>query len=270
MSKKIFSLYIFSVLLLASCVSNEKIIYMQELEGDPSPLISRGPVVPYKIEEYLLQPNDIVEINISTSSPQLNELFKDLGGNEQSSNANVGQNGGDIFFLNGFTLDDDGTVELPLIGKVNLQGMTTERAKISIQEKLSEFINEGNYFVRVRLGGIRFSALGEFNNPGKITVLQNRVTIFEAIAAAGDLNPIAKRKEIVLVRQYPQGSQVYEIDLTNEKLLSSEYYFIRPNDLIYAKPLKVRELGTGTTLIQTFALVTTTLTTIALILSLTK
>lgn len=263
---------ILALILMASCVSNRKIVYMQELEETEDLLISKTDKIPYKTEEYRLQPNDIVEINIHTSSPELNALFSNLGGGGegQATNSMAGQNGGDIFFLNGFTLEDDGSVELPVIGKIRLEGLTTEEAKERLEEQVQTYITEGNYFVRVRLGGVRFSALGEFNAPGKITILQNRVTIFEAIAAAGDLNAIAKRKEIVLVRQYPEGSQIHRIDLTNEKLLSSEYYFIRPNDLIYAEPLKIRELGTGTTLIQTIALFTSALTTIALILSLTN
>lgn len=244
---------------------------MQTPDTDEEVLVSKSARIPYKIEEYRLQANDIVEINISTSSEELNSLFLNLGGgNRQNANAMAGQNGGDIFFLNGYTLDDTGFVELPSLGKMNLQGLTTDEAKEKIESEVRKFITDGNYFVRVRLGGIRFSALGEFNSPGKLTILQNRVTIFEGIAAAGDMNTIAKRKEVVLVRQYPDGSQIHKIDLTNENLLASEFYFIRPNDLLYAEPLKIRELGTGTTLIQTIALFTSALTTVALILSLTN
>ena len=135
---------------------------------------------------------------------------------------------------------------------------------------MKKFMNEGEYFVRVRLGGVRFSALGEFNRSGKYTILQNRVTILEAIAFAGDLNRVAKRDEILLVRQYPDGSQIHKINLLDRELLGSEFYFVRPNDMIYALPMKVREIGAGNTLVETLTLVTTSITAIALILTIIR
>jgi len=110
--------------------------------------------------------------------------------------------------------------------------------------------------------------LGEFNQSGKYTILQNRVTIFEAIAFAGDLSRLAKRDEVLLVRQYPDGSQIHKINLLDRELLGSEYYFLKPNDMIYAEPMKVREIGAGNTLVETLTLFTTTVTAIALILTL--
>ncbi|MFC3415216.1 polysaccharide biosynthesis/export family protein [Algoriphagus hitonicola] len=238
---------------------------MQDL-GNTDPLISSDQRIPYKFDDYLLQPFDIVEINIKTTSPELNELFSVITG-DISSNMGMmgGQGGGDVFFMNGYTLEENGVVELPLIGEIKLVGLTTKEAKEMIENEVSRYVNENEYFVRVRLGGIRFSTLGEFNSPGKHTVLQNRVTIFEAIATAGDMNVIAKRNEVTLVRQYPNGSQIHKINLNDKNLLSSEFYFIRPNDLIYAEPLKVREVGSGMTFIQSLTLVTSTLTAFALI-----
>jgi polysaccharide export outer membrane protein len=155
-----------------------------------------------------------------------------------------------------------------LIGELNLKGLTLKQAKDIIESKVRRFVNEDEYFVRVRLGGIRFSALGEFNAPGKQTILQNSVTIFEAIASAGDLNLIAKRDEIVLIRKYPEGSQINKINLNDKNLLSSDFYFIRPNDVLYAEPLKVRELGSGGNFLQTLTIVTSLISTVALVFAL--
>ena len=141
-------------------------------------------------------------------------------------------------------------------------------AKIIVEKEVEKYILQGEFFVRVRLGGIRFSALGEFNKSGKYTILQNRVTIFEAIAFAGDLNRTAKRDEIILVRQYPDGSQIHKINLLDQKLLGSEYFFLKPNDMIYAEPMKVREIGAGNTLVETLTLLTSSITSVVLILTL--
>ncbi|MBN7817575.1 polysaccharide biosynthesis/export family protein [Algoriphagus pacificus] len=257
------------IAILSSCVSNKKIVYLQELE-DSNPNVYSSDRYGYNEEKYRLQNFDIVEINIKTSSEELNDIFSIVTGDQNNMNMNMGQSGGDLFFMNGYTLDEEGKVEIPLLGEVNLVGLTTEEAKSLIEEKVQKFVPDDDFFVRVRLGGIRFSALGEFNAPGKQTILQNRVTIFEALAAAGDLTTIAKRDEIILLRQYPDGSQIHKINLNDRELLGSEFYFLKPNDVIYAEPLKVRELGAGTNFIQTLALITSTVSTIALILTIVR
>jgi polysaccharide export outer membrane protein len=243
--------------IFSSCISNKRVIYMQDIP-DKNPITQIGELVPVNTEEYLLQYNDVVEINIKTSDPMLNTLFDiNSGGNQNRMMMGGGMmSGGDIFYLSGYTLNDDGIVELPVIGKVKIVGMNTEDAKLAIENELKKIVRDNEYFVRLRLGGIRYSALGEFVRPGKYTILQNRVTIFEAIANAGDLTIQAKRDNIMLIRQYPDGSKAYRVNLNDNGIMASEFYFIRPNDMIYVEPMKVRELGTGTTFLQTLQLLT--------------
>ncbi|WP_200980435.1 polysaccharide biosynthesis/export family protein [Echinicola sp. 20G] len=234
---------------------------MQEQKSEEM-VTSASDMKVHQIEEYKLQANDVIDINIRTTSPELNLLFND---NQGSSNSNAMRggmiDGGDVYFMTGYTLDDDGFVELPLIGEFKMIGLTTEEAKALIENEVKKYVNtESDYFVRVRLGGLRYSALGEFNRPGKYTILQNRVTIFEAIANAGEMTIVANRDKVTLIRQYPEGSKVFKIDLLDERIIESDFYFLKPNDLIYVEPMKVRELGTGATFIQTFQLLVTTLT----------
>ncbi|PZX47686.1 polysaccharide export outer membrane protein [Algoriphagus chordae] len=243
---------------------------MQELEESTGPLVESSAKYPYSTEEYFLQINDIVEISIKTTSPELNEIFGSIANDPSSSSAQMGgsQGAGDAFFMNGFTIDDRGMVEVPLIGELKFLGLSTKQAKELVEKEVVKYVNVNEFFVRVRLGGIRFSALGEFFQSGKFTILQNRVTIYEAIAFAGDLTSIAKRDQVLLIRQYPDGSQIHKINLLDRNLLGSEFYFLKPNDMIYAEPMKVRELGAGTNLVETLTLLTTTITAIALILTL--
>jgi polysaccharide biosynthesis/export protein len=247
-------LMIFSVTLLfaGGCIPNKKLIYVQDLQSD-APRSRYDQMIPYKIEEYVLQVNDVIDINMTTSDLELNGLLRPEGADGQPMRMMGGgmMANGDIFFLNGYTLNDKGIVDLPLVGEVKLAGLTIDEAKVVIRQELSKYIRDQESYVRVRLGGIRYSALGEFNAPGKYTLLQNRVTIFEAIANAGDLTLMAKRNKIRLIRQYPGGSKSYEIDLHKSDFMNSELYFIRPNDMIYAEPIKARELGTGVTVFQT-------------------
>ncbi len=240
------------------CVSNKKLIYMQDLTTK-EPVSKTGELIPYDIEEYRLQYNDVVDISIKTTSPELNEILNVQDNDVQLRNLN-GLNSGDIFFLSGYTIDDKGSIELPLVGEVKLVGLDVDEAKSAIEVKLQKFVNKDNYYVRVRLGGIRYSALGEFNKPGKFTILQNRVTIFEAIANAGDMTTVAKRGEVVILRQYPEGVRTHTVNLLSDKIMESDYFFIRPNDLLYVRPMKVKQIGTGVTLTQTFSVVVSVLT----------
>ena len=262
---------LFIVVLAGSCVSNKKIIYMQDLSEEDIPLFTENELVANSTADYFLQYNDVVDINVSTTSPELNEIFGISAADQSLRMTTQGaQNGGDIFFINGYTVDENGMVELPLLGEIKLLGLTTKQAQALVESELSNYVNEEDFFVRVRLGGIRFSALGEFKNNGNFTILQNRISIFQAIAHAGDLTTTAKRDQLVLMRQYPEGTKTFRINLNDERLIESEFYFIRPNDMLYAEPMKIRELGTGVNFVQTFQLAVTTLSAVLLVLNAIK
>ncbi|MDI1323105.1 MAG: polysaccharide biosynthesis/export family protein [Algoriphagus sp.] len=274
MNKFYKSLFVLGLFCLAftSCVSNKKLIYMQELEESTGPLVETSQKYPYLTEDYLLQINDIVEVNIRTTDVRLNQIFAAASATDNSASSQSSGTGssGDVFFMNGYTIDDRGMIEIPLVGEIKVLGLTTKQAKELIEKDVVKYINAEEFFLRVRLGGIRFSALGEFKESGKYTILQNRVTIFEAIAYAGDLTTSAKRSEILLIRQYPDGSQIHKINLLDRNLLGSEYYFLKPNDMIYAEPMKVRAIGAGTTLVETLTLLTTSITAVVLVLTLVQ
>lgn len=232
------------------CVRNKKIIYLQD--SPPKGSVSKPvELIPYAVDEYRLQNSDVVDITMKTTSAELNQIL-DISDSDNQLRNMEGLNSGDVFFLNGYTLDDEGFVDLPLIGQVKLVGMNLKEAKYVIEERLQKFVNKDNYYVRVRLGGIRYSAIGEFNRPGKFTILQNRVTIFEAIANAGDMTTLAKRTEVILMRQYPDGIKTFTVNLLSDKIMQSEFFFIRQNDMIYARPMNVKQIGTGITLAQSF------------------
>lgn len=250
-----------------SCVSNEKIIYLQNLEGQQA--IPEGELISYEIPEYKLQYNDIVDINIQTVDDLLKNGFNT--GNTNQVNAQgmnlMAQSGGDIYYMTGYTVDKNGNIRLPIIGEVQVKDKTIEEAREEIEKRLKSFVVTEVY-VKVKLGGIRYSALGEFRRPGKFVVLQDRMTILEAIANAGDLTNIAKRDEVLLIRQYPEGTRLHRINLNDRQLVASPFYFIQPNDQLYAEPMKVREVGAGENAAQSLTLFISAITAAALILNL--
>lgn len=248
---------------LASCVSNEKIIYLQNLEGKKP--ISEGELIAYEIPEYKLQYNDIIDVNIQT----VDELLKDGFTPKAMQNPQMmqlAQTGGDVYYMTGYTVDKNGNIRLPIIGEVAVKDKSVEEAREAIEAALRSYITSEVY-VKVKLGGIRYSALGEFRRPGKFTILQDRMTIFEAIANAGDLSNIAKRDEVLLIRQYPEGTKLHRINLNDRQIVQSPFYFIQPNDQLYAEPMKVREVGAGENAAQSLSLIISAITVSVLLIN---
>jgi len=211
---------------------------------------------------YRLQKGDIIgiDVKLATDNPLLQNIFQEA----QNVNMQAGiQGGGDFFYLTGFTLDDSGNVSLPIIGKISLEGQNIFEANETVQNKFDQYLS--NVYTTVRLGGLRYSVLGEVRRPGKFMVLQNRMTLFEALANAGDLTELANRSEVTVMRQYPDGTRIHKVDLLNENVISSPFYYIQPNDVIYVEPLPIRALGTGTTGFQTLVSVMSLLSSTILI-----
>ena len=243
---------------LSSCVPTKKMIYLQNEDGFSD-------LYKYNRSEYRLQPNDILDVQVRSLNEDANKLFLQQGQAQQAMQV-FAQDGGDLYYMTGYSISDSGTVDLPFIGSVGVQGMTLNEARAAIDVEVGKLFKA--YYLSVKLGGIRFSTLGEFNRPGKKVLLQNQATIFEAIASSGDLNMVANRSEIRLIRQYPEGTKVHTVNLLEDDIISSPYYFIQPNDIIYAEPLPQKSAGIGVTGAQTLSTIIGTLSTsLALVLS---
>ena len=228
---------------VSSCVPVKKMIYLQSEEE------IKDKVFEYQKEEYRLQENDILDVQIRSMNEEANRLFtiQNQGGG-QNMQAGM-RSGGDLYYMTGYTVNDNGAIELPYIGEVSVKDKTLKQAKEAINVEVSRYFK--TYYLSVKLGGIRFSTLGEFNNNGKQVILQNQATIYEAIALSGDLTPLAKRDEIRLIRQYPDGTKIHTINLLDQSIIGSPYYFIQPNDVLYAEPLPQKAYGFGVTGAQT-------------------
>lgn len=257
----------------SSCIRNRDYIYLQspaeKAYWDLSPLQSKSlrraqqaikaqdstVFVPYmQPEDYLIQFGDFINITIKTYDEKMNILFGS-GSTAQNAQLQVGLFQGDPNFFTGYPVDDSGCIEMPVLGKIQVVGLTLNETQNKIKGLAKLYLTEA--FVRVGIGGIRFSIIGDVNRPGKYMVLQNRLTILEAISTAGDLSVSGNRRRVQLIRQYPEGSRIVHLDLTKRDFLSSPYFFLKPNDVIYVPPLRVRELGTGITAQQSMGTILT-------------
>lgn len=237
-------LYLLLILLAGSCISNKRINYLQNFSGnDP---IDLNEFIPYaKVDyEYVLQPFDIVDIDFASSNEELMKAFEYRGANNYRTGSGGVLGGGDVFYHTGYSIDKNGSVRMPVIGLVAIAGLTEEMAREKIEKAVNEYFKEEVY-VNLRIGGIRFTALGEFSNSGTKVILKNRATIFDAVALAGEANILAKKNELFLIRQYDGGTRIHQVNLNDRQLLASPFYFIQPNDILYLQPMKIRQIGAG-------------------------
>lgn len=259
-------IYLVVLISLSSCISNESLIYFQNIKNENT--LVDDQLIGYEYAEYKLQYNDIISVDIKTTVPFVNEAFSLF---QESANLMRGgmQGSGDVYYMTGFKVDREGQIELPLLGKLKVSGLTLDESKELIQKALEDIVSE-DVFVRVKLGGIRYSIFGEVQRPGKFTILQDRLTIFEALANAGDFTSFAKRNQVVLLRQYPEGTKIHKINLLDRGIIQTPFYFIQNNDQIYAEPVKQREFAKTENASQNILLISSVLTTILLIFGLTK
>ncbi|MCG9881037.1 MAG: polysaccharide biosynthesis/export family protein [Bacteroidia bacterium] len=265
MIKKLNTPILLSILmlgLLSSCVSNKKFIYLQD-KGHTK--IDSGGLISVQPFAYKLQSGDILFIALSTEDEKLNKIFVPATGGSTPLNMVAPNVSGTMLYYIGFTIDSKGIIELPFLGKLKLANKTMEDAKETIEIELKKYFK--NYFLQIKLADFKFSVLGFVNKPGQYFFNQNQVSIIEAIAQAGELNNMAKRYKLHLYRQYPDGVKLHELDLTDQSLINSPFWYIQPNDVLYVVPLKKRAVGDLSSLQSSFGVIAPLLSTLLMVLN---
>lgn len=247
------TLYLVALVCLASsCISNKRITYLQNLPGNTP--IELDEFIPFATVDYkyVLQPFDMVEIDFATSDAELTEAFS-FQNTQRAGGMGGGGGASDPLYFFGYTIDQEGFVEVPKLGKIKIAGLTEEQAKGKVEEEINSFFKEEVY-VKLRIAGIRYTTLGEFNSVGVNIIYKNRATIFDALASSGETSLLGKKNKLFIIRQYEGGSKIHQINLNDRALLASPFYFIQPNDILYMEPMKIRQIGTADNLTASLAL----------------
>lgn len=212
-------------LLLTSCIPTKRIKYLQDpKEANAARTDFKKP----DSIEYLVHKGDNLYIRVNSLEEKSNYFQRPGNMDNYYSESSI--------YLNSYTVNDSGYIEFPLIGKIIVNNFTIEQIRKKLQAKVEEYVK--NTTVIVKLANFRVSMLGEFKNPGKYVVYQDKINIFEAIAMAGDMTDFARRNKVLLVRQSEKGAKTYRLNLNDYSLLESDFYYLMPNDLVYAEPLK--------------------------------
>lgn len=222
----LFSLFI---IILVGCVQYEDLVYFRKIEKDDD---SRVQLLNDTMGNYValkVQRNDILAITVHSFDPNLAAPFNLI----QPGTAGGAIGGGASPFTSYF-VDEKGEIDFPVLGKINLLGMTASEAETLFIDSLKLYLKEP--VVDIRFINFRISVLGEVNQPGTFVINNERITVLEALGMAGDLTPYSNRSNILVIREQ-NGYRLYgELNLQSDEIFKSEFFYLKQGDLIYVEP----------------------------------
>ena len=242
--KKYFFLLLVATVMLSSCGSVKNVAYLQNSD-----------YIDFNHSEYLydarIMPKDVLTITVNTVNPEAAEPYNLIVRNTLRTGSSIGTSGGS---LQTYLVDNNGTIEFPVLGTLQVGGMTKAQCEQMIHDKLRPYMNAAeNPVVTVRMSNYKISVLGEVAHPGMFTVDNEKINILEALAKAGDLTIYGVREKVKLIRENSSGKkEVYTLNLNDANIISSPYYYLQQNDIVYVEPNTVKSrnssIGTSTTL----------------------
>lgn len=253
------AIILIAIALFSSCVSSKKIAYFQDIQSINQAKLENA--VPFA--EPTIQPDDILSINVFTLNPQSGAIVNQAATNNilgGSANTAVAAQ-----LVSGFLVDRNGDVELSLIGKVKVAGLTTYQARELVREKASVFYKEPN--VQLRFANFKVSVLGEVNTPSTYTLPNEKVTILDALSLAGDLTIYGRRENVLIVRDNNGKKEFSRLDLNSSNIFNSPFYYLKQNDVIYVEPNKRKVSASNSAQIQTIGVIASVLSVIVIAIS---
>jgi polysaccharide export outer membrane protein len=215
-------------MVLSSCVTQSKLEYLQ----DSNTNIKAFDEAVYP--DYRLKPNDELYIQITS----LDEAAAGIFSSSRDQSYSIGTIQPYGASLLSYSVDKDGFLFLPVIGNVQVKDKTLSEVSENLKESFSHILNQP--VVSVKLVNRYVSVLGEVNSPGHFAYSQEKLSIYDALALAGDITVYGNRTNVILVRNVNGQNIRINVSLNSSEILSSEYYHLRPNDILYVKPLRQR------------------------------
>ena len=224
--------YCILIAISMSCASKKDINYFQDTDSELELVTD----IQNTFNFLDIQPGDILDIQIKALNPESVLVF------QRQSFLNVQQAQVQNRAIEGYVVGKEGNINLPIVGNIDTSNQNTQSLAKEIQKALSPYVN--NSTVNVRVLNFRVSVLGEVNNPGTFTVLEERVSLPQVLGLAGDLT-INGDRTILLIRNENGKNSHHDIDLTSAKFLQSPFYFLKQNDIVYVRPNDARVKSSG-------------------------
>jgi polysaccharide export outer membrane protein len=237
------ALFIAVLMTFISCGSRKQMVYLQQDSTQINTLY----------EQYVpkIQINDILTVVVTAADPKVTAPFNPVS--SMMSN-NLSQSV-DMALRPTYTVDGQGDITLPMLGKVHVAGLTRVQAIEKLRVDLSQYIKDPG--VNMNFNNFRISVLGEVARPGSFIMPTERVTVLEALGMAGDLTIRGVRERVMLIREVDGQKTMHCLDLTKQNTLNSPYYYLAQNDVIYVEPNKAQinnsKLGANTNIIISIA-----------------
>jgi polysaccharide biosynthesis/export protein len=229
------SLIITGIILImySGCVTQHDLEYMQQ-SGQATKTFKES-----EVPDYRLKPNDELFIQVnSLEDPSSAEVFSLVNGQQRSSSTTLDPYAASLL---AYSINKEGFLQLPLLGSIYVKDKTLSEVRSLLTDSLSHILSQP--IVTVKMVNRFISVLGDVGRPGHYSYSQDKLSIFDAIGLAGDMTTFANRTEVLLTRNELGKNTMVHLDLTDPNILASEYYYIRPNDIIFVKPLKKRIWG---------------------------
>lgn len=216
--------------LCSSCTSTKKIAYLQESDGAMRSAMD-------SLYDARIKPKDLLTITVNTFDKEASLPFNLMypSSSPTGYSNNIGEN-----VMQKYLVDNDGTIDFPVIGNVKVAGMTKKEVEAYLRGRLKDYLKE-EPLVNVRMVNYKISVIGEVARPNSYTITNEKVNILEALALAGDLTIYGKRENVKLMRESVTGErEVFSIDLTDKNLVYSPYFYLQQNDVLYVEPNRTR------------------------------
>ncbi|NND08915.1 MAG: hypothetical protein HKN87_21295 [Saprospiraceae bacterium] len=233
------------LLLMTSCVNHRELITLnageENLESGKNQAIRKTDRV--SPTEYVIHPKDLLIIHINTFEGNTSEFLQRAFSSNDLNNNGGRQFGPEALYYNSYQVDGQGFIYLPLIERINVSGKTPVGVKTALDSAYAKHFR----FVsaNVKLANMRVTVLGEVENPGLVYFYNDETTLLEAISMAGDFSDFGNRKKVKLIRRTESGSTTAMLDLYNSDFIGTEYFYVKPNDIIYVEPIKAKAFDVG-------------------------
>lgn len=222
--------------LFASCESYKNIAYFTDISSSNEAIKVRSG----QYTQPVIQSDDVLSITVQTVDPlstaSINQSIA-MPAVGSSSATSIGNQQ-----MSGFLVDKEGNVQLAMVGKIKVSGLTTDEARDLITQKVSKFYRDPS--VQVRFANFKITLLGEVAKPATYTVPNEKVTVLDALGLAGDLTIYGKRENILLIRENQGENDFIRLNINSSDIFKSPYFYLKQNDVIYVEPTKGKAAST--------------------------
>lgn len=246
--KQFYSILTIALLFFSSCTSQKKLAYLGNLPesgGEQTFLVD--------YPDYRIKARDILHVSVKAMTPDGTIMdFLSPTKNVQPINYGQAESGGYIY---GYDVNSEGDLLIPVLGKVKVSGLTLEETRKILQSAADKVFN--NSTVECKLLSFKFTVIGEVRAPGTYLNYNNYLTVLEAIGRAGGLGDYGDRSKVLVIHRGEKENTTYKLNLQDKKILSSEAYYLLPNDIVIVEPLRQKIFNMN---LPTFTFILTAIT----------